>query len=54
MAAEGKAYKVRVALNAKVLWSTFHKQIYEVENKFPTFFTISLLWHLKRLREKQI
>ena len=34
-------------LSAKILWSTLHEQVNEVENKTAAFLTISLLWHLK-------
>lgn len=49
-----KTYKVWIVLKVKILWSTLYKQINEVENKVSTFFTISLLWHLKQVQYLQV
>lgn len=43
-----ETYEVRVPIDVEVLRGAFDEQIYEIENKIPTFVTIPLLWHLKR------
>ena len=40
-------HEARKMLSAKILWSTLHEQVNEVQNKTAAFLSISLLWHLK-------
>ena len=43
---EEETYEIRVVLHSEILWSTFHEQFNEVENKVTAFLAISLLWYL--------